>query len=1397
MSIKSTLKAAKTALDAGDYDATIAEAQKVVDQDKSNYFAQLFLGRAYEKKGRAEDAENAYSSATRIKGDDAKAWIGLCSLYETLGASKVDEYREAAVKVARHHGALDDKHRCQVVIDKLVEFVKQYGSSKQYARTLEILLPLGPVYEYLEGRIQHPSLTYARLVEITEQDEEQSIEKKVADRRGRIGTRIAQVRSDARREVFEQSPLEDLYQQTINWSNDDEVRREHEEKLLRRAYELLVLLPAEIQRQKLDQVLNLAEGMVIIHHPFQLAWDLVLESRDVHDLAELDSHVLREYVSFFPQSALGKIFQGWLTSEVCPFPPVEEEDHESIPVKPMSQEDRLCLMTEGLSAADESPLAYRFASEYYLHLEEHDTAIESARKGLVILFTKARQLGMTLQNTRDCMNAVLATSLVHHQAPRHHVEARRLFENLLERKPRSSSALIGLGLIFQQNEQHQRAIEFLSEALQVDSNNIPVGTELAWCRALSGDFESAQLALEDYLSRLKGTDPRTRDLKAQILHRVGVCVWNIDRSRSARKDRKGAYKHFIAAVKSNANYAPAYTSLGVYYTDYARDSRRGRQCFQKAFELSAAETDAAERLATIFAEQGDWDIVEVVAQRVIDTGKARPPPGSKNKGLSWPFSSLGVVQMNKLEYQQAITSFLAALRISPDDYQSYIGLGESYHHSGRYNSALRTFRYALEPHDTQMRILGETWFAKYMLANVHRELGDYEEAIVGLQEVLEERPKEFGARMSLLQAFVERGQRAVETGSYGEALRSAANAIETATTTAEDRPYAFNLWKGIGDACSIFTSIQSGMKEFPFKALRDALERDTDDATYAQLVDVDKIDLKSFESAVSDGDCSLVFSALAASILAYKRAIHCCSSDIYAQAVAWYNLGWAEHKAYLVVDIQEDSRKYLKASVRCFKRAIELEAGNAEFWNALGVVCTTLSPMAAQHSFVRSLHLNELNAKVWTNLGVLYLLQNDHELAHSSFGRAQSTDPNFAHAWVGEGLIALSTGDAKAALDHFTHAFEISDSDSIATKRRYSISVFDHMLLAPSSTTDLAALIRPLFALQQLDRQVPRDLLLQHMTALCFERVGNHAEATEILLSLCHAAEADYENSESLSALARFVHAKADLCRNQLATGAYSSAAENAETVLDLTTDPESSGLEDVARRKIRLSAFVSAIIALYHQDKSAETLDTFRNALSETKDDPDVVILLAKVLWQRGEPNERAVARDQLFESLERHPDHVASVTLMGAIAVLEDDRDTISAVQDDISGLRTKEDLQPGESSVLEGLLCSFSALHGDTSKGDAALSAARQRLVLHPGDFRAWSHFADVSGDQAAADMALKIALQTTLSNEPMSAETLAGVFAAAGDARNAQRAVFLSPWTEPGWRALARVCQGQSG
>lgn len=117
-----------------------------------------------------------------------------------------------------------------------------------------------------------------------------------------------------------------------------------------------------------------------------------------------------------------------------------------------------------------------------------------------------------------------------------------------------------------------------------------------------------------------------------------------------------AYRHFIASLKCSPSFAPAFTSLGIYYLEGLSppDTTRATKCFQKAFELDAREVDAAQRLAHAFAEEREWDLVNVVAQRVIEgegglggglsdpqaTALARYKPTN-----AWAWKALGVVEL--------------------------------------------------------------------------------------------------------------------------------------------------------------------------------------------------------------------------------------------------------------------------------------------------------------------------------------------------------------------------------------------------------------------------------------------------------------------------------------------------------------------------------------------------------------------------------------------------------------------------------------------------------------------------------------------------------------------------------------------------------------------------------
>ncbi|KAF5227766.1 hypothetical protein FAUST_11556 [Fusarium austroamericanum] len=1415
---KAALKGINDAIRQQKFDDAVSKARDLLEKDSKNYQAHIFLAFALDKQDRLDQAQETYRSATWLRPQEAQAWQGLIKLCEKQNNKKLTDYHQAVVNLAQIYRDADDMYKAQDVVDKFVDFARVKGDDIQYAEALSIQLPESPLYPVLEGRFPHPARTYETVAIILEKYEKHRINTLIGERRTKLGAKLSEVTLDAKREVYSQSKLEHIYRQLINWTSDDDLRRQYEEKLLQLCYDRLLVAPTgaekDTERQK---VLELANGMVAIKYPYKLAWDISIEWQDKKEVREWDVDVLRAYCSFFPDSDLYKVITSYLTSPISPFPPEKaqekakaapsdteessDDDDGGVPtlVVPLTDEDRLIMISEGIITAD-SVFAYRLTGQYLLHIGEYESTVELMRKGMALLAQERKKTGLAFVNAEDSYYLSLGTALVYYQSPRHHKEAKELFDKVLERDTTSTSALIGVGLIYEEEEEYDEAIDYLTRALERDQTNMKVKSEAAWVKALKGDWQTAKDELQECLEPLEKQGTTSKELLGETQHRLGVCIWNIDTSKAARKQRKGesAYAYWLSALSNHLNHAPTYTYLGAYYADYAKDKGRSRRCFQKALELSHAEVAAAERLARSFADDGDWDRVELVARRVVDSGKVKPPPGSKRKGISWPFAALGVAELNKQDFHKAIVSFQAALRISPEDYHSWVGLGESYHSSGRHVAATKAILNAQKlEEDTEADISGDTWFTKYMLANIKRELGEYDESVALYRSVIETHPEEEGVIIALLQTTVDSALSSVEKGLFGKAIQLATETIEYAKTTSGNVFETFNFWKAIADACSVYSSVQSRTKHFPSDSIRSILEKGSQDA-YEIFVSIDKVgtDVVFAQGLYADDEQPGVdlTRCIHATILCHKQGVHIASNDRHAQSVAYYNLGWAEYRAHICLppEIRKKSSSYIKAAVRSFKRAIELEAGNSEFWNALGVVTSEINPSVSQHAFSRSLYLNERSSAAWTNLGTLALLSGDVKLANEIFTRAQSTDPDYAHAWLGQGFVALLHGEAKEARGLFTHAMEIADASSVPTRRHYPSSLFDHILTVSPNDVNVESLIQPLFALNQHQSLKSQDLAFAHLATLFQERTNESGRAVETLEKISSTIEADYESTESPQSLARFALAKTDLARTYLASGSYDKAVECGELALGLSSDEAENELSSDQRKKARLSAHLTVGLAEYYRNRFDEAIKYFESALEESDGNPDAVCLLAQVLWAQGSEASRDRAREELFAVIEKQPEHVQSVLLLGVIALLDNDEDSLEAVVEELHGLRTNHKVTASEQSSIGEVLRAIATLGEGRTKEDIR-TQVQTDIMLYPNLPHGWAAMAQFTGDEHAALMALKVAARGIPPKGLLGAQDLSKAYAGTATAGDAQRAAFLAPWEQSGWTSLSAATE----
>jgi superkiller protein 3 len=127
-----------------------------------------------------------------------------------------------------------------------------------------------------------------------------------------------------------------------------------------------------------------------------------------HDLLDLDISTLRQFVDLFPTEGLSKVITGWLSSGISRHPLTDEGDAREGPDLseggvsltqhvPVSPEDCLLLMTEGIAEAAKSPLAHCLLGDFYLSLEEYESAVEATRKGLKYAATEAKKTDLSFQ----------------------------------------------------------------------------------------------------------------------------------------------------------------------------------------------------------------------------------------------------------------------------------------------------------------------------------------------------------------------------------------------------------------------------------------------------------------------------------------------------------------------------------------------------------------------------------------------------------------------------------------------------------------------------------------------------------------------------------------------------------------------------------------------------------------------------------------------------------------------------------------------------------------------------------------------------------------------------------------------------------------------------------------
>ncbi|KAG6878535.1 hypothetical protein C0993_004433 [Termitomyces sp. T159_Od127] len=1426
--VKSKLKAARDALGKKDYEAAREAASQVLDYETDNYNATVFLALSLLELGEHEKSEQAYRRATGTNPENPLAWQGLSKYYERR--EEWDKYADTLLHLIELYRSLGDAVRCAESWQKLLDLRRERGTRLQKViEAMSLLLPQSPVYVALSSlpapdltnptststlpaqiAIHHSLPHIEELVRLVETEEEDTIKKEVEKRRTRLGAPSLEVLKDeVAREVSGRSRLPSLYEEILNHVNtSDDLRRSVDAKMLRHMQRYLYAIPdtPDFSHEKskvLARVDELLKGAIILRIPDELAWTMYLESTDCETIAEYDREIVRQFIDIFPSSPVSSSLKGYFLYMNISLSDAEDDDEDVPPSKP-EDEDPFDMILNAYATIPHSNIATRVLSELYVTEVDYQNAMKAAESGLELLNRYEKSTGRKLPRVRIGYKVILATSLVHLFPPKHHKRALRIIDDVLSQSADNVHCLMGRAFILEQARKWGGAATLFARVDELLPDDLSIGIrareENAWCRCQIDDVAEGLAILQSIASILQTVGDSAAGDAARCLWRIGQCYW--------RDQREEGYRYFILSLKSDSNYAPAFTSLGIYYAGYASplDPNRASKCFQKAFELDPREAEAARRLAEGFAEEREWDLVEVVARRTIegeggmDAGMTGANAVASVRYLptnAWAWKALGAVELHRRNYPPAIEAFQIALRAEPEDAISWLRLGECYSRSGRHVAAVKALERAqeLDPDD---------WISLYLIGDVKRQMGNYYDAINTFESILVTRPTDAGVLVSLGQAYLDQGRLEVSEGFQVRAEQSFSTCISVGLKAIEaSAGFRGVVWKTIGDAIFALSARSTYTEEETVRnVLKDVvailpLENDCLSGVFVPTVlseDIPLTGLKVLEVALA--------------AYSYRTSLG-QSESASTTGSAWFDLGIALH-AWV---IKSSGPPTAQGKIISFlSQALREDPGNSLYWMGMGDAYFLSNAKSAQHAYIKAIELDSKNVTAWTSLGLLYLHHNDIDLANEALYRAQTLDPDYAVAWIGQAIVATRNGHNVEAAAMFEHAIGLTPNVPEGDLEYSSQSFRRYRLSGHKAEWSTYTLLPAFFALDRYCGRRPDDATGLHLYALVCESLGQYETAANKLMRTIAILEAAYEVSEDPIVERQYTIANSNLARVRLALRDFEGATQSFESALGLL--PEDDKPET---KVLRVQAHFGCGIASFLQGDLGAALANFEAAMENARDDKtlrgQVTVLLAQTMWATQDTEFKENSKAQLLECITSDPDNLTAINTLAGMGVLTGDESLVDAALSELLALPLEQRYERDPGRNVDYLLTQYHLgqvrdpshdMRGrqpvtGSKQQDAkkAGSVMQNALFVEPSRFEARASLATLMLQERKPESAL--ALLSGSKEAPIEKQaTLLRLRAVAlsrdnteAAIREIQRAVMLAPSDVRCWQTLALV------
>lgn len=1144
------------------------------------------------------------------------------------------------------------------------------------------------------------------------------------------------------------------------------------------------------------QLAELVNGIVTIGVRNQSAWSIFLEGLDQETVCECGLDLLRRFMQVFPDTNLAQLLRAYfMYMGISNDESVDEEADEpsTVALKPVSTDgDPLNAITDAFGSLQDSILATRVVVEVYSKELDYLSVIHVAESGLELVKKHERNTGRKLGNVRKAFHIALATALVHSYPPKHHQRARLLLDDVLTQDPDHVDALLAYGYILQSAEKWEEAEVVFSKV----TTRLPPATrkfvrareERAWCLSRIRTAEGMQ-ALRDVLKDLEGGEFQFD--RARCLWRVGRACWDLGGSF-----REEAYANFIQSLRCDPEYAPSYTSLGVYYSEFAvpPDPTRASKCFQKAFELNPTEVEAARRLAEGFANEREWDLVEVVARRtiegegVLDLGigaEGGVVAGRYLPANAWAWKALGVVELSRGNYAQSIEALQIALRADEEDRVCWLRLGEAYSKAGRYAAALKALARAKE-------LDRDVWLCTYLIGEVQRQTGKFGEALGSYKSVLQKQSDEVGVLMSLALTELALARQEWSSGFFTRAEQTFASTITTCLSTVRATSgYGSIVWKVVGDALLGLSQATTFVDQELLRGIFAKITSVLRHVTSKRVAHVFSL------GPIQDGLPLTGSYALQLAVASYDYRITVGSSGDTVMGSALYDLGlalqtWSKEG--------NDREPALEVAASLLKEALIKDPDDPTYWTALAITYFLDKPKISQHAYIKALELDPKNTVAWTQLGLLYLYYNDVALAYEALSKAHILDPDCSVAWVGLALVAARNGDDGHAHALLEHVVGLSPLAQPAATMEFAARLFPPMSPQAKARVPVKEELLPAFAALNLyAKQRQDDPRALHLLGLICERLGALEQGADWIFRAITLLEIAYEDTEDSLIERQFTIAHTNLARLKVCLHDYTGALESFEIAHGLLPEQGATGREcEPDNELLRVQVLFGSGLAHFKLGDIQSAMTRFQNALDATVDNHilrcHVTVLLARCMWAIGTGELRESAKALLLDSITADPEALVSISTLAGMGILTEDDSLVDAALSEIQSLPIERRQELDPSGDVTYLLIRHHLGLADIGQ---AIRIAQKALHIEPSNLRIRRDLASLTlkqGNRAATQAIL--AVESAVGSLEEAKETLA-VACIADDGTEgralsyAQKAIMLDPGNVQNWKTLTYV------